>query len=133
MVNLFQGKTTLFQIPEPTHTFTIKLKLIMRKVFLLFAALFCSIILFAQSYVTTQDINFRKGAGANFETISVMPKGTTIEVLETSGSYWNKVSYDRNRVMYQVNFCRVRKVTTTAAMETAYRRTLLHLVISALG
>ena len=67
----------------------------MRKVFLLFAALFCSIILFAQSYVTTQDINFRKGAGASFETISVIPKGTTVEVLETSGS-WSKVSYDGN-------------------------------------
>jgi uncharacterized protein YraI len=44
---------------------------------------------------TTSSLNMRTGPGTEFPAITVIPRGTVLEVLEISG-YWNKVSYGGN-------------------------------------
>ena len=45
-----------------------------------------------QSYITSQDINVRKGAGTKYEIIGVITSGTTVEVLGSTGK-WSKINY----------------------------------------
>lgn len=44
-------------------------------------------------YVTTSNLNLRSGVGTSFESIAVIPKGTSILVTETS-SNWGRTSYN---------------------------------------
>ncbi|MBL0202388.1 MAG: SH3 domain-containing protein [Chitinophagaceae bacterium] len=62
------------------------------KFLLLLIFALCSFFANAQTYVTTQDLNVRKGASAKYEALGIILKGTTIEVLETTGS-WGKINY----------------------------------------
>lgn len=75
----------------------------MAKFCLIFSILFCSIITTAQSYITTQDINVRKGAGTKYETLGVLPKGSKIEVLEKNGK-WSKINYENDKGYISTKF-----------------------------
>lgn len=43
-----------------------------------------------ETKITTSDLNLRLGAGSNHKVLSVLPKGTEVNVLETEGS-WSHV------------------------------------------
>lgn len=65
----------------------------MKRLLCLFLLLFLSCTLVnGQTYVTTQDINIRNGAGAKFEKLGVIPSGTTIEILDSKNN-WGKINF----------------------------------------
>lgn len=45
---------------------------------------------------TTDAVNLRKGAGTSYGVITVVPKGTTMNISDNSNSSWTKVSYSGN-------------------------------------
>ncbi len=51
------------------------------------------------SYISTVDLNLRKGAGKNFKLITVLSKGDTVTLLDNSGDYWAKIQY-KDKVGY---------------------------------
>jgi N-acetylmuramoyl-L-alanine amidase len=75
----------------------------MTKFCLILLILFSSIITNAQSYVTIQDIHVRKGAGTKYETLGVLPKGSTVEVLGLTRE-WGKISFEGNNGYISTKF-----------------------------
>lgn len=71
----------------------------MRKIYTLFIILFISTLsAFAQDsyYVSSSGgLNLRKGPGANHATISSIPQGSRIEVLEQSNEEWWRVKFNK--------------------------------------
>ena len=65
----------------------------MAKILLIIAFLLPTFLLYAQTYVTKQDVNVRKGAGVKYETLGIIHKEETIEVLETTG-IWGEINYE---------------------------------------
>jgi uncharacterized protein YgiM (DUF1202 family) len=64
----------------------------MRPFTLLLFFLFSVLATLAQTNITTQDVNFREGAGTKYQSLGVIPNGTEIEVIESSGK-WTKIKY----------------------------------------
>ncbi len=44
-------------------------------------------------YVTTADLNLRSGPGTSYESVVVLKKGDTVELLSTPAQYWVKLKY----------------------------------------
>lgn len=56
--------------------------------------LFAFVSIHAQdSYITTVDLNLRNGAGKNYKSITVLSKGDTVTLLDSTGDYWAKIQY----------------------------------------
>lgn len=45
------------------------------------------------TYITTEDLNLRSGAGENYSSIIVLAKGDTVNLFDDSGDYWAKIQY----------------------------------------
>lgn len=54
--------------------------------------IFLTLTSFGQSFITTQNINIRKGAGTKFEIIGTIPKGENIDIIAKT-DIWGKVNY----------------------------------------
>ena len=66
----------------------------MKKIFALI--ILCALFIpaaFCKSFVTTEDVNIRKGAGTDYDEVGVIKKGTTIDVTDIKGT-WGKVEYE---------------------------------------
>ena len=50
-------------------------------------------------YTTTTDLHLRSGAGTNYESLTIIEKGDTIQVLESVNDSWVKIQYD-DRIGY---------------------------------
>ena len=71
----------------PTHNAIMKVSAIL-------ILLFASLCIHAQDYyISTVDLNIRNGAGKSYKSITVLEKGDTVKLLESSGDYWVKVQY----------------------------------------
>ena len=57
----------------------------------------------AKSYITTQDINVREGAGTNYAILGVLKNGTNIEISEVTGT-WGKINYKNRQGYVTTNF-----------------------------
>ena len=75
----------------------------MKKSLLLCVCIVLFIVTNAQSYVTTQDVNVRKGAGTKFETLGVIPNGSAVTVLELNGK-WAKIDFEGNEGYISTKF-----------------------------
>ncbi len=65
----------------------LKLKLIL--IFSFFALLVNA----SDYYITTADLNLRSGAGSNYKSLTVLAKGDTVKMIDSTGNYWVKVQY----------------------------------------
>ena len=59
---------------------------------LLLLCLNLAIVAYAKSYVTTQDINIRAGAGTDYTVLGKLKNGSTVDVIEVTGT-WGKINY----------------------------------------
>lgn len=57
--------------------------------------LLCIVVANAQTFVATQDINVRKGAGSKYESMGVLVSGSSIEVVASHGK-WSKIIVQGN-------------------------------------
>ena len=67
----------------------------MKKVIILFIFSLSLLVANAQKYVTTQDVNVRKGASAQFDILGIIHNGEKVEILETDES-WGKILFQGN-------------------------------------
>ena len=82
---------------------------IMRTYLLIVLLILSAQFAYGQSYVATQDINVRKGAGTKYEIIGVISSGPPIEVLDSNGK-WSKINYQGTEGYISTKFLQ----TTTA-------------------
>ena len=65
----------------------LKLKLI------LILSFFALLVNASDYYITTADLNLRSGAGRNYKSLTVLAKGDTVKMIDSSGINWVKVQY----------------------------------------
>jgi hypothetical protein len=70
---------------------------------LLLLCLNLAIMAYAKSYVTTQDINIREGAGTEYTVLGKLKKGSTVDVIEVTG-VWGKISYQNKEGYVSAKF-----------------------------
>jgi N-acetylmuramoyl-L-alanine amidase len=75
----------------------------MTRFYLSFVLLLFTIIGDAQTFITTQDINVRKGAGSKYACLGVIPSGSSVEVQETKGK-WGKITFEGNEGYISTKF-----------------------------
>lgn len=63
-----------------------------KRLFAVIILVLCTLYMHAKTYIATQDVNVRAGAGTTFELLGKIEEGATVEVTETKGT-WGKIEY----------------------------------------
>lgn len=86
----------------------------MKHLTILILLLFSVLVTLAQTYVTIQDVNFREGAGTKYQSLGVIPNGSEIQIIESSGK-WTKIKYQGTEGYVSTKFITTDSGTITKA------------------
>jgi formylmethanofuran dehydrogenase subunit E len=75
----------------------------MKRIFFSIILSLLSFISIGQQFITTQNINVRKGPSPNYETIGVLSIGETIEIIENKGK-WGKILFEGNEAYISTKY-----------------------------